>query len=183
MTQIRFEGLRPSALSALSRSPVALGVVVRERSTQLRFFPRDLTEEAIAAFIARGGERQGEFRPSGSLLGYGRAIGRIGVGESAFNQRDAKFEFLTSAGWEDPGEDEARIAGPRRYGTAMEPFSSGVYVNVLADEGAAAVRDVYRVETLTRLSALKGRYDPENVFHLNHTIAPSSGGSLTADPA
>jgi len=33
MIQIRFEGLRLSALSALARSPVALGVVVEEGST------------------------------------------------------------------------------------------------------------------------------------------------------
>jgi FAD/FMN-containing dehydrogenase len=136
---------------------------------------RELTDEAIAAFIARGGEaRQGEFRPSGALLGYGGAIGRIGIGETAFSHRDARFEFSTSAGWTEPGEDEARMAGPRRYGAEMERFSSGVYVNVLSDEGAAAVRHAYPPETLARLTALKDRYDPENVFHLNHNIAPSS---------
>jgi FAD/FMN-containing dehydrogenase len=35
------------------------------------------------------------------------------------------------------------------------------------------VRHAYYVETLARLTALKDRYDPDNVFHLNHNIAPS----------
>ena len=139
---------------------------------------RELTDDAIAAFIARGGEAwQGEFRPSGALLGYGGAIGRIGLGETAFSHRDARFEFSTSAGWTEPGEDESRMAGPRRYGAEMEPFSSGVYVNVLSDEGAAGVRHAYPPDTLARLRALKDRYDPENVFHLNHNIPPSSGSA------
>jgi FAD/FMN-containing dehydrogenase len=49
-----------------------------------------------------------------------------------------------------------------------------VYVNVLSDEGATGVRHAYESETLARLTALKDRYDPDNVFHLNHNIAPSA---------
>jgi FAD/FMN-containing dehydrogenase len=135
---------------------------------------RLLSDEAIEAFIDRGGEAgEGEIRPNGSLLGYGGAIGRIGIAESALSHRDAQFEFITMAGWEDPAEDAARMAGPRRFAAAIEPFSSGVYVNGLSDEGAAGVRHAYYVETLARLTALKDRYDPDNVFHLNHNIAPS----------
>ena len=66
-----------------------------------------------------------------------------------------------------------RMAAPRRYAAAMQPFASGVYVNGLSDEGAAGVRHAYYAETLARLTALKDRYDPDNVFHLNHNIAPS----------
>jgi FAD/FMN-containing dehydrogenase len=65
------------------------------------------------------------------------------------------------------------MGGSRRFAAAMEPFSSGVYVNVLSDEGAAGVRHAYEADTLARLTALKDRYDPDNAFHLNHNIAPS----------
>jgi FAD/FMN-containing dehydrogenase len=37
------------------------------------------------------------------------------------------------------------------------------------------VRHAYGDETLARLVALKDRYDPDNVFHLNQNIAPSRG--------
>jgi hypothetical protein len=38
---------------------------------------------------------------------------------------------------------------------------------------AAGVRHAHYAETLARLTAVKDRYDPDNVFHLNHNIAPS----------
>ena len=63
----------------------------------------------------------------------------------------------------------------RRYGAAMAPFASGVYVNDLGDEGEAGVRRAYRASKLARLAALKERYDPDNVFHLNHNIRPRAG--------
>jgi len=135
---------------------------------------RDLPDAAIEAFLSRGGPvSAGEFQANASFQGYGGAIGQVGMGETAFSHRDAKFEFVSLAGWEDPAEDDARMAASRRFSGAMQPFASGVYVNGLADEGAAGVRDAYRAETLARLTALKDRYDPQNVFHLNHNIAPS----------
>ena len=56
----------------------------------------------------------------------------------------------------------------------MEPFASGTYVNSIADEGGADLRRAYKPATLRRLAELKRRYDPENVFHLNHNIAPAA---------
>lgn len=135
---------------------------------------RELSDAAIDAFLGCGGPvGKGERPAKGSLLGYGGAIGRVGIGDTAFSHRDAVIEFITTEGWEDPAEDEARIAAPRRFAAAMEPFASGVYVNALADEAGNGVRAAYYASTLERLTALKDRYDPNNVFHLNHNIAPS----------
>jgi FAD/FMN-containing dehydrogenase len=136
---------------------------------------RELPDAAIEAFLGRGGPAsEGDLRAKGSLLAYGDAIGQVGIGDTAFSHRDAVIEFITTEGWEDPAEDEARIAAPRRFAAAMEPFASGVYVNALADEaGGGGVRAAYYASTLERLTALKDRYDPDNVFHLNHNIPPS----------
>jgi FAD/FMN-containing dehydrogenase len=60
----------------------------------------------------------------------------------------------------------------RRFGAALEPFASGVYVNTLADEGESGVRRAYPGRQLARLAALKRQYDPDNVFHLNQNIRP-----------
>ena len=62
---------------------------------------------------------------------------------------------------------------PGVYARALEPFASGVYVNVLADEGTAGVRRAYPPHKLARLTALKDAYDPDNVFHLNQNVEPS----------
>jgi FAD/FMN-containing dehydrogenase len=47
-----------------------------------------------------------------------------------------------------------------------------VYVNFLADEGSARIREAYSSSTYHRLVALKRQYDPTNVFRLNQNIHP-----------
>ena len=71
--------------------------------------------------------------------------------------------------------------GSRRSGSRasrLEPFASGVYVNVLVDEGEAGVRRAYPAAKLARLTALKDAVDPDNVFHLNQNIRPSAATDL-----
>ncbi len=114
--------------------------------------------------------------PSGSLQSYGGAIASVGRDETAFGHRDALVEFVARASWTDAAEDEARIRMARRSAAAIEPFASGVYVNDLADEGEAGVRRAYGADKMARLAALKARYDPANVFHLNHNIRPRPAG-------
>jgi FAD/FMN-containing dehydrogenase len=135
---------------------------------------RDLGDGAIEAFLSRGDDGDGDpaLLPSGSLQSYGGAIAAVGDDESAFGHRDALVEFVAVAGWTDLAQDQARTAAARRYGAAVEPFASGVYVNDLTDEGQAGIRRAYGADKLARLAALKDRYDPGNVFHLNHNIRP-----------
>jgi FAD/FMN-containing dehydrogenase len=173
---------RPVAESAQEVSYLDLQTMddVRQRQRMRRYwkghFVRELGEAAAEAFVARGdaGElADPTLLPYGGLLGYGGAIGEVGMGDTAFSHRDALVEFVTVSHWADAGEDELRISASRAYGAAMEPFASGVYVNALGDEGQAGVRRAYDREKLARLVALKDHYDPENVFHLNHNIRPS----------
>jgi FAD/FMN-containing dehydrogenase len=137
---------------------------------------RELGDAAIDAFLARGEGDGGDpaLLPAGSFQSYGGAIAAVGDDETAFSHRDALVEFVALAGWTDPVEDEVRMSAARRYGAAMKPFASGVYVNVLGDEGEAGIRRAYGADKLARLAALKDRYDPGNVFHLNHNIRPGS---------
>jgi hypothetical protein len=140
---------------------------------------RELDDAAIGAFLSRGevgGGGDPALLPSGSLQSYGGAIAAVGDDETAFGHRDALVEFVAVAGWTDPAEDQARVAAARRYGAAVEPFASGVYVNDLTDEGEAGIRRAYGAGTLARLAALKDRYDPGNLFHLNHNIRPTVRG-------
>jgi FAD/FMN-containing dehydrogenase len=137
----------------------------------------ELSDEAIDAFLSRGDHDQAadpQRLPYGSFQGYGGAIAATSDDESAFSHRNSLVEFVASTAWTDPAEDEERIAGARRYGAALEPFATGVYVNVLSDEGEAGVRRAYPPNKLARLAVLKRRYDPDNVFHLNQNIRPDA---------
>ena len=54
---------------------------------------------------------------------------------------------------------------------ALRPHSRGVYANFLSDEDQSELEGAYGGR-LERLEDLKGRWDPENVFHLNANISP-----------
>jgi FAD/FMN-containing dehydrogenase len=136
---------------------------------------RELDDAAIDAFLARGeGDGGGDpaLLPYAGLQSYGGAVAEVADAETAFSHRDALVEFVAVANWTDPAEDQPRMAAARRYAAAVEPFASGIYVNVLTDEGQAGLRRAYGPDKLARLTALKARYDPGNVFHLNHNIRP-----------
>ncbi len=66
----------------------------------------------------------------------------------------------------------------RGFAADMVPHASGAqYVNFLGREGDGgdpiqAARAVYGPATFERLVALKRRYDPDNLFRLNHNIPP-----------
>ncbi len=137
----------------------------------------EFSDAAIDAFLARGIPRGGpepdwSMAPGGGFQAYGGAIADVGNDESAFSARDTVVEFFCGATWADPAEDRGRIAAARAWARTLEPFSSGTYVNVVADDGADVGRS-YQAAHLARLAALKRTYDPDNVFHRNQNIRPA----------
>jgi FAD/FMN-containing dehydrogenase len=137
----------------------------------------ELRDEAIDAFLSQGEPDSSADRsrlPNGSFQGYGGAITATSNDDTAFSHRNALVEFVGSTAWNDAAEDGQRMAAARRYGAILEPYASGVYVNVLADEGERGVRRAYPPDKLARLAELKRCYDPDNVFHLNQNIRPST---------
>jgi FAD/FMN-containing dehydrogenase len=95
---------------------------------------------------------------------------------TAFGHRDARYNLVLFAGWEDPRESEVHIAWTRRLARAVEPFAAGgEYVNDLgleADEGADRIKAAFGAN-YARLVALKSQYDPTNLFRHNQNIPPS----------
>jgi FAD/FMN-containing dehydrogenase len=135
----------------------------------------ELSDEAIDAFLSQGEPDPAADRsrlPGGALQGYGAAIAATSDDDSAFSHRNALVEFVAATGWTDPTEDDQRIGAAPTFGAAIEPYASGVYINVLADEGESGVRRAYPADKLARLATLKRHYDPDNVLHLNQNIRP-----------
>ncbi|HZI96157.1 MAG TPA: FAD-binding oxidoreductase [Actinomycetales bacterium] len=116
-----------------------------------------------------------------SLQAYGGAIAEVPDEATAFSQRGTAFEYVGAARWTDPTEDAPRIATARESAAGLEPFASGAYVNVLGDDGVAGVRRAYSPANLTRLTALKDAVDPENLFHLNQNIPPTTRSAPVRD--
>ncbi|MBA2632763.1 MAG: FAD-binding oxidoreductase, partial [Chloroflexi bacterium] len=129
----------------------------------------ELSDAAIEAFLTRGAPSTDGVDWSrvaaGGFQAYGGAIGEVPNEDSAFSHRDALVEFFGGQTWSVPSEDDERMASARAFGAALEPFASGVYVNVLSETGDAGMRRAYGDAKLARLAAVKRRYDPDNVFH------------------
>jgi FAD/FMN-containing dehydrogenase len=140
----------------------------------------ELSDAAIDAFLARGipaggAEPDWSLIPGGGFQNYGGAIAEVAEDESAFSHRKTLVEFFAGGTWTDPAEDAVRMAAARAWAATMEPFSSGTYVNVIADPGDEGVGRAYHSAQLARLADLKRKYDPDNVFHLNQNIRPTAG--------
>ena len=63
----------------------------------------------------------------------------------------------------------------RRFWDALRPHASGSggYVNFIADDDEERVREAYGAEKYARLSAIKARWDPDNLFCHNANIGPT----------
>ncbi|MFL5777668.1 MAG: FAD-binding oxidoreductase [Chloroflexota bacterium] len=136
-------------------------------------FIRATSDAFIDAMLARAGADPA-IAAGASIGQLGGAIGRVGPDETAFSGRDALFDVVVSATWDDPAEDEGRLAAARAYGDSILPLSTGrSYVNAIDEIGVDKVRAAFGAATYDRLVEVKDRYDPENVFHLNQNVRPS----------
>jgi FAD/FMN-containing dehydrogenase len=106
---------------------------------------------------------------------YGGAINRVGATDTAYPLRDAMYALNAIAAWTDPAQDEANIAWSRAMWDVAQRFSPGsVYVNFLGvgDAGEDRVKASYG-PNLDRLAQVKAKFDPGNLFRLNHNIQPA----------
>jgi len=107
----------------------------------------------------------------------GGAFGRVPEHATAFPDRSAQFWLNIYGFWPDAADDPARVAWVKGLAEAMRPHAmAGQYVNFLGREDADAGQKalaVYGQAKLDRLRALKRRYDPENLFRINHNISPA----------
>jgi FAD/FMN-containing dehydrogenase len=134
----------------------------------------ELTDSAIGALLDR--DPSDPTVPGVSLQAYGGAIADVDDRATAFSHRRTRFEYVAAAKWTDPDEDDLRMSAARATAAKLDRFAAGAYVNALSDEGATGVRRAYSGAQRARLTAVKDAYDPDNVFHLNHNIAPSGRG-------
>ncbi len=103
----------------------------------------------------------------------GGKIAEVSAAATAFAQRDAVANMLPSVGWAYGSDPDAHIAWCREYWTHLEPFTHGFYANDADGEASEEnVASNYR-QNIERLTAVKNRYDPKNLFRLNANILPT----------
>jgi FAD/FMN-containing dehydrogenase len=107
------------------------------------------------------------------IVPYLGAVSRTDAAATAFAHREPGYSLLIVSQWLDPQETEPNIAWARDTFKALSPhMSSRSYVNNLTAEDGRMVQNIWGAN-YKRLVAVKRRYDPHNLFRLNHNIDPS----------
>jgi Berberine and berberine like len=101
------------------------------------------------------------------------AVHRKAPGETAWNCRDATWSMVIAGVSSNPADAPALKSWARNYWEAVHPFDlAGAYPNfMMDDEGEARLRVTYG-DNFERLGYVKKKYDPSNLFQVNHNIRP-----------
>jgi FAD/FMN-containing dehydrogenase len=135
-------------------------------------FMRELSDEAIAEHVTYG-PRVPTAQSTMQLYPVDGAVHAVRSDETAFSFRDVRFAQVIAAMYPDPADTPRNVAWVREYWEALHPYSAGgAYVNFMMDEGEERIKATYQ-ENYARLVALKNRYDPTNLFHMNQNIRPA----------
>jgi FAD/FMN-containing dehydrogenase len=134
-----------------------------------------LTDDAIAAHIEHG-KKTPNVSSSMHLHPINGAAQRVGADETAFGHRDKSFAPVIVGIWPDPNDNEANTKWVKDYYAAIHPHSGGEggYVNFMSGDDDHRVAENYGAN-YERLTSVKAKYDPYNLFHVNQNIARANG--------
>ena len=107
------------------------------------------------------------------LRELGGAMARVPNSATAFAHRSSKILATVAAFADDLDDIPHRQDWVEEVIGAIRQGDPGAYVNFVAEEGEERVHDAYPGTTWDRLAAIKGTYDPDNLFHLNQNVPPA----------
>jgi FAD/FMN-containing dehydrogenase len=105
----------------------------------------------------------------------GGQVARIDDDAMAIGQRQAPWNTHLLTMWSDAADSARNLEWLRALQTAIDPYTTGrAWLNFLGDEGVDRVRRAVGDRKYARLQTIKRRYDPDNLFHLNQNVVPTS---------
>jgi FAD/FMN-containing dehydrogenase len=109
-----------------------------------------------------------------AMFQLGGAVEDIDEDETAYSHRRASHNLNINGVWR-PNQPvgERETAWTREFFGAIEPYQIGAYINFLDRDDQDRVQAAYGDRKYQRLADIKRRYDPDNIFQLNHNIKPS----------
>jgi FAD/FMN-containing dehydrogenase len=134
-------------------------------------FVKDLNEASINLHAKYGSEMP---TPLSSMHMYpvNGAASRVNKNDTAWNYRHANYAVVIVGVDADLANKDKIINWARNYWDALHPYSSGgAYVNFMMEEGEDRIKATYG-DNYERLSAIKTKYDPHNLFRVNQNIKP-----------
>jgi FAD/FMN-containing dehydrogenase len=136
-------------------------------------FVIELTDEAIETHLEHFAQSP-TMLSSVHLYTTNGAAHRVGKNDTAWSYREANYSQGIVGVDPDPANKEKITRWSKAYWRAMHLYSAGgAYINMMMDEGQDRVKAAYR-DNYPRLAAIKRKYDPQNLFHVNQNILPAS---------
>jgi hypothetical protein len=135
-------------------------------------YVKELPDKAIDVHLAYAEEAPSELSLM-HLYPIDGAVHRVGTNETAWSCRDATWSMVIAGVDPDPAKAGALKRWGRSYWEAVSPYTAGGgYVNfMMGDEGEARLKATYG-GNFDRLTEVKRKYDPGNLFRLNQNIKP-----------
>jgi FAD/FMN-containing dehydrogenase len=133
----------------------------------------DSLEPAVAQAILEQLPQSTAIMKAVQLRVLGGGLGRVPNDATAFAHRDRGLFVNVAAMYADEGEKETHDAWVNGLAESLGRDGGGGYVGFMGDEDEATIRAAYPGRTWDRLREVKRRYDPDNLFRLNHNIPPA----------
>lgn len=131
-------------------------------------FARELDDELIAGLAGFYGRLEGSVLMIRSLSG---AFNRVTEEATSFPWRDSEALVISAAFLPADAPAAAQQRVHEEWGT-LAPHLQGSYGGFSNAAAGEATGLIYPPHVLDRLSAIKHRYDPDNLFNQNHNIRP-----------
>jgi FAD/FMN-containing dehydrogenase len=136
-------------------------------------FFKEISDEAINVHL-----KYGAALPSGHstmhMYPIDGAASRVPADATAFAYRDGGWAGVIVGVDPDAANRDKLTEWARDYWAELHPTSAGgAYINFMMAEGDDRIRASYR-GNYDRLAEVKRRYDPDNAFHVNQNIKPTS---------
>jgi FAD/FMN-containing dehydrogenase len=103
----------------------------------------------------------------------GGAAARVPADATAFAHRNKRIMANVATMYGSPDERATHEEWATALAEELQTADGAAYVGFLADEGEERVRAAYPGSTWNRLSEIKARYDPDNLFRLNQNVPPA----------
>ena len=105
------------------------------------------------------------------LLG-GKAA-KVSPDAMAYGNRDANFILNVHSRWDKAKNDTKCISWARDFFDASAPYATGgVYINFVTQDETDRIAAAYG-KNYKKLVRIKNKYDPNNLFRINHNIKPT----------
>lgn len=146
-----------------------------EKAKNWKFFSQFVTEpypaeaiDIVGKFMKNAPSEVSDYFCSS----LGGAVKKAPPGGSAFAHRDALFYAEPGAGWNGDAITPRAQAWVAEFSQALRPYVNGAYVNV-PNPAMLDWETAYWGDQYARLREIKAKYDPDNVFRYEQSIAPA----------